>query len=130
MHGPGIVIGRDGKQIIAIHGGTFHRVHECRLTKVPCSNNKNVTDMKGCNSEMQNGSEINKSLKADVRGKQISTTISDDEDNVNEEAVGVTDDIPEEINGSVQKNLASAINNSEKRDDSSTVYDNKVRVRQ
>ena len=34
-HGPGIVIGRDGKQVIVKHDGMFYRVHACRLTRVP-----------------------------------------------------------------------------------------------
>ena len=29
--GPGIVIGRDGKQVLVKHGGTYVRVHTCRL---------------------------------------------------------------------------------------------------
>lgn len=33
-HGPGIVIGRDGKQILVRHGGVYVRVHECRLAHV------------------------------------------------------------------------------------------------
>ena len=124
----GVVIGRDGKQVIVRHGGIFYRVHACHLTKVPCTNNNNVTDTKGCNREMQNESEIDKSLKADVRGKEISTIISDNEDE-NEEAVGIIDDNPEEITGSLKKNLDAVTTSSEKKDDSSIVYD-KVRVGQ
>jgi transposase InsO family protein len=30
-HGPGVVIGQDGKQILVRHGGIYVRVHECRL---------------------------------------------------------------------------------------------------
>ena len=30
-HGPGIVIGRDGKQILVRHGGTYIRAHMCRV---------------------------------------------------------------------------------------------------
>ena len=33
--GPGQVIGRDGKQILVKHGGSFVRVHSVRLTKMP-----------------------------------------------------------------------------------------------
>ena len=36
-HGPGIVIGRDGKQVLVRHGGVYVRVHQCRLTRVPSS---------------------------------------------------------------------------------------------
>ena len=37
-HGPGIVIGRDGKQISVRHGGTYVRVHACRF-------NRSVTEL-------------------------------------------------------------------------------------
>ena len=33
--GPGIVIGRDGKQYLVRHGGVYVRVHSCRLTSAP-----------------------------------------------------------------------------------------------
>ena len=32
-HGPGSVIGRDGKQVLVRHGGTYVRVHTCRLAR-------------------------------------------------------------------------------------------------
>ena len=31
-HGPGVVIGRDGKQVFVRHGGTIYRVHLCRIS--------------------------------------------------------------------------------------------------
>jgi len=34
-HGPGIVIGRDGKQVLVKHGGVYVRVHSCRLNRAP-----------------------------------------------------------------------------------------------
>ncbi|KAK3873855.1 hypothetical protein Pcinc_021147 [Petrolisthes cinctipes] len=34
-HGPGVVIGRDGKQILVRHGGVYVRVHVCRLACAP-----------------------------------------------------------------------------------------------
>ena len=30
-----MVIGRDGKQVLVKHGGTYIRVHTCRMTRVP-----------------------------------------------------------------------------------------------
>ena len=33
--GPGVVIGRDGKQVLVKHGGIYVRVHMCRLVHVP-----------------------------------------------------------------------------------------------
>ena len=35
-HGPGVVIGKDGKQFLVRHGGIYVRVHACRLSNVPC----------------------------------------------------------------------------------------------
>merc|ERR1719423_303100 len=35
--GPGNVIGKDGKVVIVRHGGTYVRVHVCRLSKPPRS---------------------------------------------------------------------------------------------
>ncbi|KAK3875456.1 hypothetical protein Pcinc_019668 [Petrolisthes cinctipes] len=34
-HGPGVVIGRDDKQILVRHGGVYVRVHVCRLAHAP-----------------------------------------------------------------------------------------------
>ena len=36
-HGPGTVIGRDGKQVLVRHGGVYIRAHICRLAKFPSS---------------------------------------------------------------------------------------------
>ena len=36
-YGPGVVIGRDGKQFLVRHGGVYVRVHACRLTSAPIS---------------------------------------------------------------------------------------------
>ena len=33
--GPGVVIGRDGKQLLVRHGGVYVRVHVCRLARTP-----------------------------------------------------------------------------------------------
>lgn len=41
-HGPGIVIGMDGKQVLVRHGGTYVRVHTCRLQHAVPSVNKNL----------------------------------------------------------------------------------------
>ena len=35
--GPGVVIGKDGKQVLVRHGGTYIRAHTCRLQRDPSS---------------------------------------------------------------------------------------------
>ena len=37
-HGPGVIIGKDGKQILVRHGGIYVRVHTARLVKKPVGN--------------------------------------------------------------------------------------------
>ena len=58
-HGPGVVIGRDGKQILVRHGSVYVRVHVCRLTHAPERNiafgsNENIEGVSsGGNDEVQ-----------------------------------------------------------------------------
>lgn len=49
-HGPGTVIGRDGKQFLVRHGGVYVRVHECRLTNVNVSSVGDNNHLKKINS--------------------------------------------------------------------------------
>ena len=44
-HGPGVVIGKDGKQFLVRHGGIYVRVHACRLSNVPCKAIVNTSDV-------------------------------------------------------------------------------------
>ena len=53
--GPGIVIGRDGKQFIVKHGGTCVRVHACRLTSAPVS----LVDAPSITEEQQSSTDSN-----------------------------------------------------------------------
>ena len=34
-HGPGVIVAWEGKLALVRHGGEYHRVHTCRLTKLP-----------------------------------------------------------------------------------------------
>ena len=79
-HGPGIVIGRDGKQVLVRHGGTYVRVHNCRLTKFvePISNN---------NEENVDQAE---------QETEASASLSDDESE-HEERVHVSDHIDAQV---------------------------------
>ena len=42
--GPGIVIGKDGKQVLVKHGGTYVRVHTCRISRTPNQTLRNEVD--------------------------------------------------------------------------------------
>ena len=41
-HGPSILIGKDGKQMFVKHGGSYVRVHSCRLQKAPLENQDGI----------------------------------------------------------------------------------------
>ena len=62
-HGPGQVIGHDGKQVLVKHGGTFVRVHTTRLTKLP---GKTFHD----DSHTQNDANMNR-ISDSLRGERV-----------------------------------------------------------
>ena len=69
-HGPGTVIGRDGKQVLVKHGGTFVRVHTCRLARYPSKCNKNISSViDPCDSKTEN----------EINGEKDSNDSDDDE---------------------------------------------------
>ena len=83
-HGPAIVIGKDGKQVLVRHGGVYVRVHTCRLqyagnnpeTSIT-ENNSNPNEDKGINSQnssTDSGSSDDES-EIDSSCHQISTQI-------------------------------------------------------
>jgi hypothetical protein len=66
LYGPGVVIGKDGKQVLARHGGTYVRVHICRLQHAPHNNTEklfvkdktnNVRKSQSCDSSQNIQSE-------------------------------------------------------------------------
>ena len=56
-HGPGVVIGRDGKQVLVKHGGVYVRVHSCRLSKAPETSVRNAGPSAVPRGENQTGPE-------------------------------------------------------------------------
>ena len=64
-HGPGTVIGKDGKLVLVRHGGVYVRVHLCRLTRLPVNNNdsEDFKETKSCRVS---------NAKIDKRTKEIS----------------------------------------------------------
>ena len=80
--GPGVVIGRDGKQVLVRHGGIYVRVHTCRLQKA--STNGKLED--------ESGVENNTELKAPQSQSLTDCVIVSDEydkpNTLNEDLVG------------------------------------------
>ena len=75
--GPGVVIGRDGKQVLVKHGGTYIRVHTCRLTRVP-------------EKEVENEREENNVIEDEVPELHLNSSshaCEDETDNVGKTAV-------------------------------------------
>ena len=64
--GPGIVIGKDGKQVIVRHGGTYVRVHVCRISKTPSdvanADNRLASNGLDCSSVGANSAEDDSSV--------------------------------------------------------------------
>ena len=56
--GPGNVIGRDGKQVLVRHGGTYVRVHSCRLQRDPSSSGTAKLSIDSEDSSQNNSSEV------------------------------------------------------------------------
>ena len=85
--GPGKVMFRDGKIIFVRHGGTFVRVHECRLAKAPISEYSNregdvqENDKENKENEVRQGA-INKEnmIPKGKKGQRYSTMDDDSDD--------------------------------------------------
>lgn len=60
--GPGVVIGRDGKQILVKHGGIYIRAHECRLQSAKLNDGnvekKNVSEEMDSETDIKAGSPV------------------------------------------------------------------------
>jgi len=86
-HGPGVVIGRDGKLILVRHGGTYVRVHECRLSRSPIkiSDSQQLTDTRRNKSEREtgNGSKVQEECDDESEDEVPENVLNErDEDNI------------------------------------------------
>ena len=73
-HGPAVVIGRDSQQILVKHGGTYIRVHPCRLQAL---HNQNMSQSLPDNQIPENGVDMSRDSSSD----EDSYSTADDEEN-------------------------------------------------
>ena len=92
-HGPGIVIGRDGKQVMVRHGGTYVRVHVCRLNRSPDSTNVNQ-------HPITIESPVHEEVKISTATSDCDASFSDDENGATVEIENGA--IPDEMNTSAE----------------------------
>ena len=89
-HGPGVVIGRDGKQVLVKHGGTFVRVHSCRLQHATTASTPDLTSVTQGNKNQQEKAETNDN-NDDLYEDETSPT-QQTNDNVQEQQTEVVND--------------------------------------
>ncbi|MEL6943456.1 MAG: transposase family protein, partial [Bacteroidota bacterium] len=84
-HGPGTVIGRDGKLILVRHGGIYVRVHECRLLRSPLKKPKEVSNVEDESSNKEKSVVAESELASDEDDDlcdNFANKISKEKDNV------------------------------------------------
>ena len=80
-HGPGVVLGQDGQQVLVKHGGVYVRVHPCRLSLVEVCKHLNKQETITPTTEISAKDEgLQKNVKDS--GDHSSLDESDDDDNV------------------------------------------------
>ena len=77
-HGPGTVIGRDGKQVLVRHGGVYVRAHECRLARAPTQSGEVGDD--GLQADVQHNSKSVEQVNPEEY-KHVEESDSDDGNN-------------------------------------------------
>ena len=108
-HGPGNVIGMDGKQVLVRHGGTYVRVHTCRLQHAVAD--KSSSELEACDKVVTNdiGDDSHEKLcDKDSKHDNFRLYNYDSEDEVHENHVQNSEQI---INNSQQ-----IVNNTETSD--------------
>lgn len=102
-HGPAVVIGQDGQQILIKHGGYYVRVHPCRLQlceKFSISTNNNIDDASSSQVEQPNNSDESESedealSNADAVNTQVEHPNNSDESELEDKALSNTDGVDE-----------------------------------
>ena len=89
--GPGTVIGKDGKQVLVKHGGTYVRVHICRLVRPP---NDVISDEKEYN--MQDSANVTPIHNEPHGVKEVKNSVGDMEECVHNEW-GVSNEVASHI---------------------------------
>ena len=95
-HGPGVVLGQDGQQVLVKHGGVYVRVHPCRLSLVEICKPSNKQETLTPTTEV---STKNDGLQKNVKdsGDHSSLDESDDDDELVEHGTSAT--VENEQNG-------------------------------
>ena len=75
-HGPGTIIGQDGKQILVKHGSVYVRVHACRITHAIDNDNNNGSNNIGDTAENAPNLSLSDSKNID----QINHLVTDSDD--------------------------------------------------
>ena len=77
-HGPAVVIGRDGQQILLKHGGVYIRVHPCRMQLCEAYSSTTAADQIGHQANPDVHSE--QQMVPDAAGNNLSNYSSDEDD--------------------------------------------------
>ena len=94
-HGPGIVIGRDGKQVLVRHGGIYVRAHACRLTRAPVQDTQTPPDHCSAAQQQPEGATSSRSYPPEEEDEETGNvseevSISDAQDTTDVEVPGAS----------------------------------------
>ncbi|XP_071821643.1 uncharacterized protein [Apostichopus japonicus] len=78
--GPGVVIGQDGVVVFVRHGGTYVRVHRCRLTKFKDSTNVSAEGITKKIVDSTTDNFIASKVREDDNSPQVNVEADDDSD--------------------------------------------------
>ena len=89
-HGPAVVLGQDGQQVLVKHGGVYVRVHPCRLNPIKLSSEEGTTSTLPLTS-----SECEKTDDGNSPNTRIDSESEDDESDNTQTRVRATSSQPE-----------------------------------
>ena len=75
-HGPGTIVGQDGKQIFVKYGSTYVRLHTCRITHAINSDQNQINKT---NHDYRKNSGNNESKSSQLKSRAIEIDSSDEE---------------------------------------------------
>ena len=104
-HGPGTVIGQDGKQILVKHSFTYMRVHTCKVARAI---NSDQNEIHRTNHDYRKNSSNNESKSSQLKSRAIEIDSSDEElenplnnSHINIGAINQNNDIELPVNNNV-----------------------------